>query len=444
MAMYQYRQSEEKLEQDLKTQKKSNRLNTKTKTNTETTTETKLKRILQVYKKYGKFYIDQFAAYALKLTNVRAVMTDEPRLTEVSLDFLQEMENNEEVEIEYKELKGSIDIGSNNGNVNGIVDGLEQGEYGIGIHGIDQGDSKEKYSKAEGIIEQGLFINNNSKTILSTSISLGPNEETQQLSEELTQYKFGNGPKYNVLIAVPLQVQNENGESIFLGFPEKNKTTSGQQYEEHCILDRICARMKKIPPEFILGYYYEDIDGSGTFVDNTKHYSKLSIEEKERLYTQLSDNMDDISKRFNELISNGNMEQLRQMQQIMQERDLHTYMVDSAIMLAEKYQGSRGKMGRRILQNLEPNDDKTTENGVSVRVRSQRPVSQNLGSNDDKTAENGDRRARAGSRRRLLLGLYQSANIEPSDLSAAKEALKEALKDGIERQGIIQEGNEIE
>lgn len=146
--------------------------------------------------------------------------------------------------------------------------------------------------------------------------------------------------------------------------------------------------------------------------------------------------MDGISKRFNELISNGNMEQLRQMQQIMQERDLHTYMVDSAIMLAEKYQGSREKIGRRILSNLEQNKDKTAEIGNgSVRVESRRRILPDL-----EKGKNGNGSTEVRSKRRVLLGLYQSANIKTSDLPVARDA----LKDGIEEQGIIQEGNEIE
>ena len=233
--------------------------------NVKTKTKLRQKRKLLVYKKDEKFYIDNSAAYALKLTNVRAIMTENPHLIEIGIETLYRFQNDADIEIVYQELNKDKEIKTGKYDLIETLDGLEEGEYGIGIHGIDKGSREEKQSIAESISNEGLNINNNNKTILSTSISLGTNEDMQRISQEINGYKFGNGAKANVIIAVPLYIQNQYGEKIFLGFPDENKRTAGQQYDEHCILDRICSKMKKIPPQFILGYYFENQDGTENF-----------------------------------------------------------------------------------------------------------------------------------------------------------------------------------
>ena len=407
MARYQYRQkNEEKLKNhslssgnNTSTLKLNTKLRSKTQTvlktkNTatkdKTRTASKLKRKLLVYKKDGKFYIDHSAAYALKLTNVRAIMLNNPKLFEISLQFLNKIQNDKDIEIEYKEVNKEKEVDSNEGNLKETLEDLDQGEYGIGVHGIDQGSIEEKQSKALNISDEGLNIGSNSKTILSTAISLGINEESQELSQDITNYKFGNGANTKVIIAAPLCIQNENGEKIFLGFPEENKRTAGQQYEEHCILDRICGKLNKVPPEFILGYYRENPDGSESFIKNLKHYSNLSQESKEDLYRELSLSMDDISKDINKLIADGNIEQLSRMQQRMQERNMSTYMIDNAMMLAQK--------------------DKEQEKTQSSRVN---------------------------GKRKILLDSYRE--VKSSDLTSAKETLRE----GIEEKERNNEGKEI-
>ena len=407
MARYQYRQkNEEKLKNhslssgnNTSTLKLNTKLRSKTQTvlktkNTatkdKTRTASKLKRKLLVYKKDGKFYIDHSAAYALKLTNVRAIMLNNPKLFEISLQFLNKIQNDKDIEIEYKEVNKEKEVDSNEGNLKETLEDLDQGEYGIGVHGIDQGSIEEKQRKALNISDEGLNIGSNSKTILSTAISLGINEESQELSQDITNYKFGNGANMKVIIAAPLCIQNENGEKIFLGFPEENKRTAGQQYEEHCILDRICGKLNKVPPEFILGYYRENPDGSESFIKNLKHYSNLSQESKEDLYRELSLSMDDISKDINKLIADGNIEQLSRMQQRMQERNMSTYMIDNAMMLAQK--------------------DKEQEKTQSSRVN---------------------------GKRKILLDSYRE--VKSSDLTSAKETLRE----GIEEKERNNEGKEI-
>ena len=394
-------------------------------TNAQTKTKLRQKRKLLVYKKDGKFYIDNSAAYALKLTNVRAIMTENPHLIEVGIEALYRFQNNEDIEILYQELDKDKEIKTEKLDLTEILDGLEEGEYGIGIHGIDKGSREEKHGIAESIIKEGLNINNNSKTILSTSISLGTNEDMQRISQEINGYKFSNGIKANVIIAVPLYIQSLNGERIFLGFPDQNKRTAGQQYDEHCILDRICSKMKKIPSQFILGYCCENEDGTESFIKNGLHYSSLPPEDRETLFTELSSNMDEVSRNYNELIASGNIGQLSQIKERMQQLGWNSPLIDNALTLAQKYKGQAiyqdvGKRNARqvILNNNEQSDNKSSPQRKNVRkvILDHSLPSEGL---SDST--------KSKRTRRILLDACKETKL--SDLAIAKETLREGLEE---------------
>ena len=211
---------------------------------TQSRTKSLQKRKLIVYRKSEKFYIDYSAAYALKLVSVIAIMLNDLQLFEIDLDTLENFQNNNELEIEYKEIEQDQEINVAKDELEEVLEELKSsGDYGIGVHGIDSGTILEKENIAQKISEEGLNIRNNSKTILSTSISLGTNEDSKRLSQDIREYRFGNGEKVSVVIAVPLSIKSKNGDKIFLGFPEENRRTASQQYEEHCILDRIYFRI---------------------------------------------------------------------------------------------------------------------------------------------------------------------------------------------------------
>lgn len=402
-----------------------------------TRTKSRLKKKLLVYKKDDKFYINHTVAYSLKLINVRAVMTENPHLVEVGLETLYKFQNNEDIEIEYEELNKEKEVGTRTDKLTDILDELEQGEYGIGIHGIDKGSNEKKQSTASNISSQGLNINNNSKTILSTSISLGMNEDIQQLSQEIMEYKFGNGAKANVVIAVPLHIQNQDGEKIFLGFPDENKRTAGQQYEEYCILDRICAKLKKIPPEFIFGYYCENSDGSENFIRNLKHYSNISQEKREDFFKQLYSKMDDVSKSYNDLIASGNIKQLGQIKERMQRLGWNSYMVDNAITLAQKneeqamIQDTGEKKTRQVILDAGQEEEQTSnleKKGKNIR----KVILDNVQQVETSTDINKNKRTR-----RILIDVC--AEVKLSDLSIAKEILRK----GLEEQEKNYEGKEV-
>lgn len=396
-------------------------------THTNETTKTKLrqKRKLMVYKKDGKFYIDNSAAYALKLTNVRAVMTENSHLIEIGIETLYRFQNNEDIEIEYQELDKNKETKKEKSDLSETLDGLEQGEYGIGIHGIDKGSREEKQGIADSISSEGLNINNNSKTILSTSISLGTNEDIQRMSQGIRSYKFGNGTKVNVIIAVPLYIQNENGETIFLGFPDQNKRTAGQQYDEHCILDRICSRMKKIPPQFILGYYCENQDGSESFIKNGKHYSNLALEDREALFTEMSSNMDDISRNYNELIASGNIGQLSQIKERIQQLGWNSSLIDNVLTLAQKYKGKETSqdVGKRNTRQIILNTNEQSDNSsIQQRKNVRRVILENSPQNESLSNSTRSKRTR-----RILLDACAETKL--SDIAIAKETLREGLEE---------------
>lgn len=395
-----------------------------THTNETTKIKPRLKRKLIVYKKDGKFYIDKVAAYALKLTNARAIMTERLNLIEIGIETLYRFQRNEDIEIEYQELNKDKESKTKKSDSAEILDGLEQGKYGIGIHGIDKGSREEKQVIADSISNKGLNINNNSKTILSTAISLGANDNIQKISQEIIGYKFGNGTKANVIIAVPLYIQNEKGEKIFLGFPNQNKRTAGQQYEEHCILDRICSRLKKIPPQFVLGYYYENPDGSESFIKNEQHYSNLTPEQRETLFTECSSNMDDISKNYNDLIDSGNIEQLSKIKEKMQQLGWNSYMVDNAITLAQKYkeetmsQNTSERKVRQVLLNTDEQNGKSSNQQIK-NIR--RVILDNRSENESLS-----NLTKSQKTRKILLEACTETKL--SDITTAKEILREGLE----------------
>lgn len=168
----------------------------------------------------------------------------------------------------------------------------------------------------------------------------------------------------NVVLAVPLQIQNKNGEKIYLGFPERNKRTSGQQYDEHCILDQVCGKMGKVPSEFILGYYLEHEDGSASFVRNLKHYSNISKEEQESLYQAIFSNMNDFSRKINELIDAKDINKLSEIRAKVQQMGINTANLDNAIIFAQKEKEAQAKP--QALRKFESEENEKGENPPKV------------------------------------------------------------------------------
>lgn len=307
----------------------------------------KEKLILKVYRDKNEYKVDIVSARALGITKGRQIIGTETPYFTIDQDMVERLEHDDRYEVRFMDEKGKEEIPEEI-SLEEIFERLDITEYGIGVHGIASGSDEEKATTADSILKTGLQINNNSNSILSTAISLGTDKESDlpSIQRQIVEYYYGNGLRVNVVIAVPIEIESENGEKIFLGFPEKNLRTSGQQYEEHCVLDLICSRMKGIPQEFILGYYRDNPDGSGAFIRNPKHYSSLEKEEREELFGRILANMNDRARDINDMVQKGDIERLRNSRNFFKNRSLPTYLLDSAIKHIEKKQE---KTGRRLL-----------------------------------------------------------------------------------------------
>lgn len=344
-----------------------------------------LKQKLKVYRKDGKFFVDVPAAFALKLVR-RIVREDNIKYIELSEGKLKEIQNRGNIEIEYTDLDKEEETGEQEQDLDGLQEtlgDLEYGKYGIGVHEIVGESIEEKQDIAKRIATNGLKMNNNSKTILSTSVSLGENEgSTEEIGEEVVRRIFSaSGPRTLVVIASPLHIKNSQGEDVFLGFPEKNRKLSGQQYVEHCILDRICATLGHVPPEFILGYLRDNPDGTRTFERNMQHISNLNEKQIDELCQRLIEiiKKDSLVLPIHQLIANKDVEKLREMMGKMQERGLPSFLIESSIMLAQEVSE----------QKIEVTEDKIQES--------------------DKAKAN---------RRHILLELYSNAKNPPTITSS--------------------------
>ncbi len=385
---------------------------TATKTKLNTNLELKQKRKIIIYIKDDKYYVEHSVAFALNLTSVRSIMTNTPHLIELGIETLNKLKADNSIEIEYHNLDRNKESQLSVNDLSIELASLEQGKYGIGAHSIDMTNSEEK---AESIINSGLNLNNNSKTILSTSISFGTNEDIQTISQEIGNYRLGTETKIKVIIAVPLCIQNAKGEKIFIGFPERNLKTAGQQYEEHCILDRICSKTKKIPSQFILGYYGKNADGSEFFIRNNQHYSTLNTEAREALFNECAANMDDSSKNFNELIANGNIERLRELKQRMESMGWKSFIMDNAIALAQREREQKISNPRRTTI--------TTPNNQNIEPARKQNVRQVILKNPDEVWQEKRDKFQKNSTFTKVFNDLQKKQINPKDISSGGKVM---------------------
>ena len=176
-----------------------------------------------------------------------------------------------------------------------IEEVIEKEPYGIGIHGVSK--SKNGYSKQEileKMIDEGIDINEGN-SILATVSSLGISKNLSGYQKNIiSTYHYGKEEgQYNLVVAVPKEIRTK-GKSIYLGFPDPNTDTAGNQYKTTCVLDYLCCHDEKrghIPKEFILGYYIADENQNENnniiFQKNDRHYSNLSDDEREQFVNDL-------------------------------------------------------------------------------------------------------------------------------------------------------------
>ena len=257
--------------------------------------------------------------------------------------------------------------------------------YGIGVHGIAK-PTAEQEPIANSIMQNGLKLPPSAKTILSTSISLGDNISSQQIVSKIESYKYGNSTQTNVVIAVPKVIENSKNEKIYLGFPQENYATSGQQYAEQCILDRIYCKQALLPKEFILGYYSKDNNGNEQFVENPEHFSKLPKDKQEEVFNSVKDNMDFFSEKLNDAVKAKDVATLEDMREFLNDKEMDATIIDNAIAICEARLSSRQKSISDLLENhnqLE-STEKHQNNGNDTQNKNEFAIKKNKNSSTRK------------------------------------------------------------
>ena len=166
------------------------------------------------------------------------------------------------------------------------------GECYVGLHGIaDSSDLKNEYSdlpkveKAKSIMEKGL-INARGKTISLTAKFFGgldPDDEESALTFNNYRFYSPSGEQVIVVISIPLFFENSKGQNIFCGYKEFRTPEAFKTNEvPECISDDMFKR--KIPPEFMLGFYtFNDDDDEAEYTPNANYYTGLPQERKDAL-----------------------------------------------------------------------------------------------------------------------------------------------------------------
>ena len=184
---------------------------------------------------------------------------------------------------------------------------LGGGAYNIGLHGISEealartGDiSMEK--ALEDIMLNGLLIHSG-RSINGTVYSCGridSKEDIVNVNDNLRGYRYGDS-NCNVIVAIPVVIENAvGGDSIYIGktnldneFGLKMSTTG---YEVSSLADIAVVfdekDKKRIPSEFVLGYYEILNDGTVDFFINPRHVSYNDGKVTDYIYRKVNRNVD--------------------------------------------------------------------------------------------------------------------------------------------------------
>ncbi len=154
-------------------------------------------------------------------------------------------------------------------NLYDIVFQMCDGEYSIGMHGVDPYQLSRFYPEKsvpqalDSIMEEGISIKNH-RTIHGTVRFFGridTEEDQERVRDGLENYRYGN--RGYAIVAIPTIFRNQNNEELFLGSPKADgKYTAGTTgYQESCFIEDVFFK-GTIPSEFIFGYALENEDGT--------------------------------------------------------------------------------------------------------------------------------------------------------------------------------------
>ncbi len=164
-----------------------------------------------------------------------------------------------------------------------VYDSLDGKGYSIGIYGMNM----DKYLpsmesvdlECENILKNGLDLSKDKSVnnLISFVGRIDDKFDLNKLSMSLRSYRNGNADKY-ILVAVPVDVKNKNGEHIYIG------KSNGETVFSKCLpkngsnctslADLVVCEDNHLPSEFILGSYSVLPTGDIEFVENPNHISK--------------------------------------------------------------------------------------------------------------------------------------------------------------------------
>ena len=238
-----------------------------------------------------------------------------------------------------------------------MLNDLKGMDYNIAIHGIHDGNLEEKKCIAKSILKEGLKLQHGWRTILSTTIALRNIKENPNLAQDMENYQYGSEGQCNIIAKIPNFISNSKGEKIFLGFPPINKETAGQQYSETCILDLVCAKLGKIPPEFIFGYYTSSL----AVHKNADYYDELSQEKKDELFEEIKDNIPELHRKISSYVVNKDINSLEKLKNVAEtfKQSAVVKLVDNSIDVIEKMDPVK-KFSRDLQRGTSSGNNKIT------------------------------------------------------------------------------------
>lgn len=282
----------------------------------------------------------------------------------------------------------------------------ENVKMGLGIHAIRKENVKDKSIDQilNRICDNGLDIKKGS-SVLATVSSLGISSELKYHQREaIKNYKLGSEVAENGVVVLVPTILEGNGEKLYVGFPGIDTSTVGNNHKTTCILDQLCCGNNdygEFPKEFILGYF-KKVNGERIFEKNQSHFLKMTDEERGEFIKGLSERLTEEQKQISEAVINGDMERLEQLS-------------------LQIYGNKDGALG----------DNTVVQNAMFYLRRNRDIEVEEI--NQDKDVKKDERK----QKRKILLDSYHDLKL--SDLTSAKEVLREGLNDQIKRY----EGKEI-
>lgn len=133
--------------------------------------------------------------------------------------------------------------------------------------------------------------------------------------------------------------------------------------------------------------------------------------------------MDDISRNYNELIASGNIGQLSQIKERMQQLGWNSSLIDNALTLAQKYKEKEifQDVGKRNTRQIILNTNEQSDNSSSPQRKNVRRVILDHSSQSESLSDS------TKSKRIRIILLDACKGTKLSDIAIAKETLREGL-----------------